>query len=304
MTVLILGGHDDDHASFMLAHLDSLGLDAEMLDSRWYPSDLRLALDPSSGGWRVKLPTGRTLQPGEVRSVYWRCYNSVPHPDLPDPEQAFIAGNDARGMFESFLIGLPARWVNGWDGFLMHQTKPVQLARVAALGVPVPATCLGNDPESVREFAATHPSCIFKPVQGGAHTRRLTPNHLTEANLRNLALSPVTLQEEIPGTNIRAFVAGGRVLACEVKSEHIDFRDTDDPTITPHDLPADVAARSLQIAETLKLMWTGIDYRLDPDGRYVFLEANPSPMFRGFEARCGLPLTESLTRLLTTEEGR
>ncbi len=303
MTVLILGGHDDDHASFLLAHLDHRGHDVEMLDSRWYPSDLRLALDPTSGGWRVRLPSGRLLQPGQIRSVYWRCYNSVPGVTLPDSEQSFIASNDARGMFESFLISLPARWVNGWDGFVLHQTKPVQLARVAALGVPVPATCLGNDPESVRAFAAQHSACIFKPVQGGAHTRRLTPNHLTEANLRNLAVAPVTLQEEIPGTNIRAFVAGDRVLACDVQSECIDFRDTDNPVITVHDLPADVAAQSLKIAATLKMSWTGIDYRLTPEGRYVFLEANPSPMFLGFESRCGLPLTDSLTRLLT-EDGR
>ena len=32
--------------------------------------------------------------------------------------------------------------------------------------------------------------------------------------------------------------------------------------------------------------------------RHVFLEANPSPMFLGFEARTGLPLTAALTTLL------
>jgi hypothetical protein len=41
-----------------------------------------------------------------------------------------------------------------------------------------------------------------------------------------------------------------------------------------------------------------MDFRLTPDGRYVFLEANPSPMFMGFESRCGLPLTDSLIDLL------
>jgi hypothetical protein len=301
MTVLILGGHDDDHAGFMLAHLDSLGHDVEMIDSRWFPTDLLLSLDPATHAWRIRLPTGRVLEPGTVRSVYWRCYNGVATEELPDPEQAFIAGNDARGMFESFLISLPTRWVNGWDGFLLHQTKPVQLARVAAMGVAVPATCLGNDPESVVAFSQKHPSCIFKPVQGGAHTRRLTPSHLTEANLKNLALCPVTLQEEVPGTNIRVFVAGKRALACEVKSEQIDFRDTDDPIIIPHDLPDAIAEQSLRIAAELKLLWTGIDYRLTPDGRYVYLEANPSPMFRGFESRSGLPITDALTRLLTEE---
>ena len=48
----------------------------------------------------------------------------------------------------------------------------------------------------------------------------------------------------------------------------------------------------------LHLCWTGIDLRLGPDGRYVFLEANPSPMFMGFEARSGLKLTDALGDLL------
>ena len=39
---------------------------------------------------------------------------------------------------------------------------------------------------------------------------------------------------------------------------------------------------------------------ITPDGRYVFLEANPSPMFMRFELDTGPPLTESLGALLIT----
>ena len=298
MCVLILGGQDDDHAAFMLDHLRQKGVDAELFDSRWFPAQMHLSHDPVAGAWTIRLPSGRVLAPGVVKSVYWRCYNLVAAPELPDDEQAWIAGNDARGLFESLLIRLPARWVNGWNAFLLHQTKPVQLALVAALGVEVPATLLANDPESVRAFAARHPRSIFKPVQGGAHTRPVTPAHLTDANLRNLAYAPVTLQEEVAGTNIRAFVAGERVLACEVRAGTLDFRDTDDPELFVHALPPKIEDQCRQIARALDLVWTGIDYRLTAEGRYVFLEANPSPMFLGFEARCGLPLTAALTGLL------
>ncbi|MGL4550322.1 MAG: RimK-like protein [Gemmataceae bacterium] len=301
MAVLILGGHDDHHAVSVLEALDARGHDAELIDSRWFPSDLRVSFDPAAGGWHLGLPTGRTLGPGDVTAVYWRCYNGVGEPDLPDPEQGYIAANDARGLFESMLIQLPARWVNGWDGFRLHQTKPVPLAIVASLGVPTPATLLSNDPAAVRGFAAAHPASIFKPVQGGAHTRRVTPQHLSDANLRNLAIAPVTLQEEVPGTDVRAFVAGERVLACEVRTDAIDFRDAADAPVVAHELPAAVAEQSRRVARALHLLWTGIDYRRTPDGRYVFLEANPSPMFLGFEARCGLPLLDALIGLLTGE---
>jgi hypothetical protein len=299
MTVLILGGMDDAHACHVLEHLRFAGTDAELLDGRWFPSALQLAYDPAAERGTIRLPAGRLLKFEQITAVYWRCYNPVAVANLPDPEQAYIATNDARGLFESLLIRLPARWVNGWRAYQLHQTKPVQLAMVAALGVPVPATLLANDPEAVRDFAARHPHCVFKPVQGGAHTRRLTSDHLSDDNLRNLALAPVTIQEEVPGTNVRVFVAGERVLACEVRTDSLDFRDDNEAHIEKHALPADVAAWCLTAARALELVWTGIDLRLTPEGRYVFLEANPSPMFMGFESRSGLPLTGALTALLT-----
>jgi glutathione synthase/RimK-type ligase-like ATP-grasp enzyme len=301
MTIVILGGRDDEHAVYMLEYLRARRADVELLDSSWFPRDLGLRFDPVADTWTLTLPGGRRLAGEHIRSIYWRCYNGVQTPPLPDHEQAYIASNDARGLFESFLIRLPVRWVNGWQGFKLHQTKPVQLAMVAELGMTVPATTLTNDPEAVRDFAARHPRSIFKPVQGGAHTRPVTPAHLTDENLKNLAYAPVTLQEEVVGTNIRVFVAGTRVLPCEVQAETLDFRDTADPRIVKHELPADMEEMCLRIAAALDLVWTGIDLRLTGEGLYVFLEANPSPMFLGFQRRCGLPLTESLAELLLNE---
>ncbi len=303
MAVLILGGMDDTHACHVLEFLRTRGADVELIDSRWFPTALQVSYNPSTEQGTLHFPTGRRLPLDQVRSVYWRCYNLVQPPEIADPEQAYIASNDSRGLFESLLIQLPARWVNGWRAYHLHQTKPVQLAIVARLGVPIPATLLSNDPAEVRDFAARHARCIFKPVQGGAHTRQLTPEHLSDENLDNLKYAPVTIQEEIPGTNIRVFVAGKRVLACEVRTESLDFRDDSEPVIVPHDLPAEVAGWCLETARALDLLWTGIDLRRSPEGRYVFLEANPSPMFMGFQSRCGLPLCESLADVLLQEGG-
>jgi len=298
MAILILGGADDDHAACMLQYLRTRGADAEFLDSRAFPAELRISCDPAGRMGALRLPGGRRLEFGEITAVYWRCYYGVGPPGLPDPEQAYIAQNDARSLFESVLIDLPARWVNGFGAFRLHQTKPVQLARVAALGVRVPGTLLTNDPESVVAFIEQHPPCIFKPVQGGAHTRHVTPEHLAEENLRNLAFAPVTIQEAVPGTDIRVFVAGQRVLACEIDTAATDFRDDQGAPISPITLSSTMEDQCRQIARTLDLLWTGIDFRRTDEGEYIFLEANPSPMFLGFEQRTGLPLTESLAAVL------
>lgn len=72
--------------------------------------------------------------------------------------------------------------------------------------------------------------------------------------------------------------------------------------IEPVELPPEVRSQCVEIAKTLDLRWTGIDFRRTRQGQYVFLEANPSPMFLGFEERTGLPLTESLAAVLTGDD--
>jgi hypothetical protein len=78
------------------------------------------------------------------------------------------------------------------------------------------------------------------------------------------------------------FIAGERVLACEVRTKAIEYRDDIEPML-PHESPAEIAHTSLLVARTLGLLWTGIDYRLTPE-HYVFLEAYASPMSPGFES--------------------
>lgn len=297
-TILILGEETDEHALHMHHYLRHKQHDVELLNSQWFPQAMTLSLQIPAERGVISLPNGRTLDFSDVKSVYWRGYPGVGAADLRDPEQAWIAHNDARGLFESLLILLPARWVNGWDAFWLHQTKPVQLARVAALGVRVASTLLSNDPSAVLDFAANRPQSIVKPVQGGDHATRLRPGHLTQENLHQLRLAPITLQAEVPGTNIRVFVAGESVLACEVRTCELDYREDPSPELIVHELPLPIADTCRLIARTLHLLWTGIDFRLTPAGEYFFLEANPSPMFLGFERHTGLPLTERLAALL------
>lgn len=301
MTILILGADGDEHASHMANRLLTRGADAILVDGASYPSSMTISFDPADGSGEIGLSGGRRVSFDEVTAVYWRNYHGVGPADLPDPDQSYVAENDSRGLFESMLIWLPALWVNGWGAVQLHQTKPVQLAMVARLGVPIPRSLITNAADPLVDFAARTPRSIFKPVQGGAHTRRLTQAELTPANLENLRLAPVSVQEEIPGTNIRAFVIGERVLACEVSTGAVDFRDDDSPSIVPHELSSDQEEMCRSIARTLDLVWTGIDFRRTPDGKYVFLEANPSPMFMGFEQYSGLPLTDALADLLLGE---
>ncbi len=298
MAVLILSDAQDEHAQHMLAYLQTQGEVVEFLESGEFPQNVQISWSPDAGEGTLGFADGHRVLLSSIHAVYWRAYGEVSFPPLPDPEQALIAANDSRSLFESLFHVLDARWVNGWDGFHLHQVKPAALARVARLGVPVPATVVTNDGAAVLEFARHHKRCIFKPVQGGAFTERLQEHHLSDPHLANLVYAPVTIQEEIEGTDIRVFVAGDRIYACEIHASTLDFRDDPAAPMNPLQLSDDLIAMCRKIAAAVHLVWTGIDLRRTPSGRYVFFEANPSPMFIGFAERTGLPLTEALASLL------
>ena len=102
----------------------------------------------------------------------------------------------------------------------------------------------------------------------------------------------------MPGTNIRCYVIGQQVYAAEIRSACLDFREDTQARIIPAILPETIQIICLKIAQALFLEWTAIDWRLSPQGEFIFLKADPSPMFTYFEQITGFPLSEKLVQLL------
>lgn len=91
---------------------------------------------------------------------------------------------------------------------------------------------------------------------------------------------------------------GESVYSAEIRTEAMDFREDSHAELIPIDLPETIKQQCLAIAKAFMLAWTAIDWRYQPTGEYVFLEANPSPMFLYFEQQTGFPITKTLVQLL------
>jgi D-alanine-D-alanine ligase-like ATP-grasp enzyme len=68
--------------------------------------------------------------------------------------------------------------------------------------------------------------------------------------------------------------------------------------LIPIELPESIKKQCLAITKAFMLEWTAIDWRVKPTGEYVFLEANPSPMFIHFEHQTSFPITEEIVTLM------
>jgi glutathione synthase/RimK-type ligase-like ATP-grasp enzyme len=295
MNILILGSAKDDHAAYMHKALTKANVEVEYLDTSLFPQRLQLSWHPHNCQGSLHFPSGRQLSLQDIHSVYWRTFSGVSIPSIEDSEQQDIAYRDAMSVVRSLLQACPAHWVNPWQAYQFHQEKPLQLRLAMQLGVTIPATLVSNDPQQITEFAQAYDQVIFKPVYGGSHTQLVTKSHLEWERLKlALSISPVTLQEYIAGTNIRTFVIGESVYSAEIRTEAMDFREDFQAEIIPLETPEKIQQQSQAIASAFMLEWTAIDWRRKTTGEYVFLEANPSPMFLYFEQQTGFPITQKL----------
>lgn len=299
MNILILGNAEDAHAVHLHNALTQAGATVAYFDTLLFPTQLKISWQPDTQVGSLTLPGGNKLRFQDINSVFWRQIYGVYIPTLKDANQQKVAFNDSMSLLRSLMQACPAYWVNSWQAYQFHKEKPLQLSKAKQIGVTIPATLISNNSEQIIEFAQYHKGLIFKPVYGGAHTQFVTESHLEPQRLAlALNLAPVTIQEYIPGTNIRSYVVGESVYSAEIRSNSLDFREDAQAELMPIELPASVRQQCLAITKAFMLEWTAIDWRLKPTGEYVFLEANPSPMFLHFEHKTGFPITQSLVNLL------
>ncbi|MGD1949689.1 MAG: RimK family alpha-L-glutamate ligase [Leptolyngbyaceae cyanobacterium] len=299
MHILILGDDLDADAICLKSRLENAGARVDYWNSQLFPKCLQLTWQAHTYQGRLQLPTGKAIHLDNIHSIFWRTLHPVDVPLLPDSHQYQIAVTNSTSILRSLIRGCSARWVNSWEAYQFHQEKPLQLSIVKELGVAIPKTLISNNPEHIRAFATSVPQLIFKPVYQGAYTKLLKDSYLEPEHLNQCwRRSPATFQEYVPGTNIRCYVIGQQVYAAEIRSACLDFREDTQARIIPAILPETIQIICLKIAQALFLEWTAIDWRLSPQGEFIFLKADPSPMFTYFEQITGFPLSEKLVQLL------
>src|SRR3712207_6185335 len=219
MKILILGNAEDAHAAHLHDALTQTGALVEYLDTRLFPTKVRMSWHPDTQEGCLTLAGGSRWNLSDIKSVFWRELGGIYIPDLKNSQQQRIAINDSMSALRSLIQACPARWINSWQAYEFHKEKPLQLRAVKQIGVNIPATLISNDPKQVTEFALSQERVIFKPVYGGTHTQLVTESHLQPKRLElALSLSPVTVQEHIPGTNIRSYVIANSVYTAEIRS--------------------------------------------------------------------------------------
>ncbi len=297
-TVIILGARNDCHALHMMRACQQYGQHAVLFDTSSYPHQSTISWNPSTLNGNLQID-GQHYPFEQIKSVFW---STISQPLLGQGTQNpvnQIAQSDSNCALRTFFEEPRIHWMNSWRAFDFHRIKPRQLSLAKQLGITIPETYIGNDASQLLMFANSFEKTICKPVYGGAHTVSVTKDLLVPERLKKaLRYAPITLQEHIEGTNIRTYVINDHVYSAEISSDSLDFRSETDPEHRAITTPPEIVRQALSICRAFEMQWTAIDWRKKSNGEYVFLEANPSPMFVHFERVTNYPITDNLVSML------
>lgn len=223
---------------------------------------------------------------------------------IPDDRLAHAVG-EVDTVAQHWLRSVSVRhWVNPIDAVLRAENKLTQLAIASRIGLSVPKTIIAESPQLASEFAGTLPhGAIVKAMSGPAlnrfapQTRFLYTRALGSPADEAPWPFPRMVQERVVAQHdVRVTVIGRRLFTAALPRQVTDHdwrRNASTRAFQPLHLHDELRNQLLELMSVLGLSVAGIDL-LEEEGRFHFLEANPSPAFLWLERTVGWSLSEKV----------
>ncbi len=315
----------DPHVDDVLLLLREMGHEPTRLHTADIPQHTSLSLRYNGTNWKNTLQTRTGMIPlEEVRSIWWRRPAPIQLPKTLVPEEEAFARSEVThavtGMWE--MLEHSCYWVSFPANIRKAGHKVSQLQRASGLGLEVPRTLVSNEPESVRAFyeacqgqmiyktlGSPNPSLLLPGSLSIAEQRKYSQEHPNDehftsviyttligeqdlAQLETVRLAPGLFQEYIPKRiELRVTIIGDDIFTAELHSQvheetRHDWRHYEvEVPMYEHQLPVEIAEQCFALTKAYGLHFSTSDLIVTPDGRYVFLEMNPSGQFLWVQER-------------------
>jgi ATP-grasp ribosomal peptide maturase len=315
-TILVLTEAHDPHADFVIAELNRQRIPVFRFNTGDFPLAAKVSGELHAEGWDTRLfYNSRELQFRDVTSVWYRRPERFRLSETLTPAQREFAQRESRAVMAGLLASLSCVWVNHPARLAEADSKVSQLRAAQRCGLEVPRTLITNDPTTARRF---YDDCdrqmIYKPITSGIVAAQIPTMVYTSAvtrdsvaQLERVRNTPAMFQELVPKAfELRITIIGTDVFAARIDSQkseetRMDWRRGQLAALGlgEYDLPEPVRAACLSLLQQFGLLYSAIDMIVTPDGDHVFLELNPNGQWAFVELTTGLPLRDSLIRVLT-----
>ncbi|AMW11595.1 hypothetical protein A4E84_20115 [Streptomyces qaidamensis] len=305
--VLVVTSLHDPTADVVIGELHGRGVPVVRLDSGDFPASLSVEAEITEHGLRGRLLTpSRTADLAGIRSLYYRRPSGFAFPHL-DEQDARFAITQARYGLGGVLASLPGcLYVNHPHRIGDAEFKPAGLATAAKAGFLVPPTLVTSSPDAARTFIKAHSPVIYKPLYNPVHlidgvSSVVKVAEVAEADIDDAVAGTAHLfQQRVPKVaDVRVTVIGAEVFCVRIDSDLLDWRtDYSRLTYTPVEAPPGIRPALHRYMNRFRLVFGAFDFAIGEDGRWWFLECNPSGQWHWLEDETGLPMCAALADLL------
>jgi hypothetical protein len=309
--ILIVSFPNNDHVERVREHLT---VDSVVVDTSWFPAALRVdaRFGANHESLRFGLPDGRTVDLESVGAVWYRRVRPLTvHDALQDPTAKLFAWSESNEALLGVWYSLDCFWMNPPTADEVAQRKIRQLQVARGVGLSIPDTLVTNEPAFARDFVEHHGPgpVVRKAFRNIAEAPRETAvvRDTELALIDSVRYAPVIFQRYVPlQFDLRVTVIEDDVFAAAIESDadyEVDYRlGLGSATISPYDLPDDVATGLFRLMKRLGVSFGAIDMRVTPDGEHVFLEINPAGEYLFISERTGQPIPAAIASCLERHE--
>jgi len=287
--ITVIGLHNDNTVSHFMSNAN---VPIHMFDlHELVGSDWRFDLPPTTAQLKLHGQMA-TLDPDG--SYYCRIT------DLSSVSESKEESLRWRGFITAlcaWLETIPGTVVNRPGHACDNSAKPLHEWWLQQCGFAVPASLTSSEAERLANFTAAG-ATVVKTLSGvRANCRIVTPDEFQFFDPRR---GPVHLQRQIKGFDVRAHVVKDRVFAEKIVSTEVDYRINSDRTdYLPYKLPNEIEEKLVYSSHAAGLIFAGWDFKVDANGIFWCLEANPMPGYNAYDRRLGGVITRALVDVLS-----
>lgn len=305
MKFLIPTEPDDTHAILARIGLESIGHDVRFLFTADQPTRLKnsVFIDNDIYQWR-STDKYNSFVDNDYDVVWWRRARKPYLPkDVAHPNDYKFVARENMLFHEALTDNMAPRawWINSKESAQRANSKLLQLKLAAECDMKIPLTLCSNDPQDIRYFLLKHEKegVIYKPLCVNfwfdeeqikiSHTVKMSFLELPSNKL--LQLTPGIFQKEIKKKyELRITCFGDYIVAAKLNSqEHregkMDWRAIPEGKmdIEPYELPSSLAEKIRHFMQKMGLVFGSLDFIVDENHEYVFLEVNEQGQFLWLE---------------------
>ena len=317
MQVLLFTNKEDVTTDFVVQELKQRNIDFYRFNTEDLSKSIEINLDFDNDQYLlIDKFEKKEYNLLEFTDIYYRRPELPKYDDnnLTEGEKSFLQVEIYYTLEGVYRLLSKKHWFNNVYAIRNAENKIYQLLLAKEIGLTIPPTLISNQYSHIRRFIE-HGKHIIKPVHNARimdekHPQIVYTSEVTQEIKKEEAEFNINyFQSKIEKRcDVRATFVGEKCYAVAIDSQFledtcVDWRKGEHVLRhTPIELPHDIRTKCLLLMAKLDLNFGAIDFVLDDQGNYVFLEINPNGQWAWIEHMTGLPISKEIVKCLCSSK--